>query len=346
MFSPVYRLAIDAQQRMRLGPSVGRALRTTVVVPRQVCVFEQLPCSGVAWHERAGFARLQAIRLAPYASTGGSAAVRQRRLMLWLWDRHEVEAALTAAGLDPAKVNCIAEPMLLDLPKASGPHALRCQGGTDHLVLADGAVLESHWQADDALGRAPPDLRRSPWARDLLGDRGLFGGRDAASLQRGLVGASWALAFACAGYFAYWAGQWQGLEARAASRATRSDPSSTDFARLLQLKQSQSADQAWIDNFERLSRSVDVEAVLDTLQRPMEANNLVIKEFELRNEDLRVLVGSAGGDIDLPRVLRALTDLPGFDAVQLRQSADTQQASFTMRVARLRDAGLAAGGAR
>ena len=53
MFNPVYRLAIDAQQRMRLGPAVGRALRTTVVVPRQVCIFEQLPCAGVAWHERA-----------------------------------------------------------------------------------------------------------------------------------------------------------------------------------------------------------------------------------------------------------------------------------------------------
>ena len=344
MLNPVYRLAIDAQQRMRLGPPAGRALRTTVVVPRQVCIFEQVPCAGVAWHERAGFARLQAMRLAPHAVTGGSAAVRQRRLMLWLWDAQEVEAALTAAGLDPAKVTCIAEPLLLNLPKTSGPHTLRCQGGSDHLVLADGAVLESQWQADEALGRAPPDLLRRPWARDLLNTRGLAGSRDAAALQRGLVTASWVLAFVCAGYLAYWAGQWQGLETRLASRASVSDQSSTDFGRLLQLKQSQAADQAWLDNFDRLSRSVDVEAVLQTLQRPMEANNLVIKELELRNEDLRVLVGSAGGDIDLPRVLRALTAVPGFDAVQLRQSADTQQASFTMRVAGFRDTGSPTGG--
>lgn len=344
MLNPVYRLAIDAQQRMRLGPAVGRAWRTTVVVPRQVCVFEQLPCAGVAWHERAGFARLQAIRLAPHAVTGGSAVVRQRRLMLWLWDDHEVQTALTAAGLDPARVTCIAEPLLLTVPKASGPFALRSQGGTDHLVLADGAVLESQWLPDDTLGRAPPDLLRGPWARDLLNTRGLAGTRDAAALQRALVVASWALAFGCAGYLAYWAGQWQGLESRMTSRDAVSDQSSTDFGRLLQLKQSQAADQAWLDNFDRLSRSVDVEAVLETLQRPMEANNLVIKELELRNEDLRVLVGSAGGDIDLPRVLRALTAVPGFDAVQLRQSADTQQASFTMRVAGFRESGTPIGG--
>jgi hypothetical protein len=332
MLHPVYRLATDAQQRMRLGPVVGRAWRPTVVVPREVCVFEQVPAAGVAWHERTGFARLQALRLAPFTNTGGNAAVRGRTLMMWFWDAQEVQTALTDGGLDPARVLPVAEPLMLALPNTSGAAAVRCQGGTDHVVLDAGAILSSRWQADDTRGRAPPDLLRRPWARDLLQPGGALGAWDAVRLQRVLTMACWAVAFGFAAYLAYWGGQWQALEARIAAQEGRATDDSTDFGRLLQLKQAQSADRAWLDAYQRLSGSIRIEPMLTALQRPLEANNLTMKELELRNEDLRIVVSSAGGEIDLPRVLQALSALPGFESVQLRQSADTQQAAFTMRV--------------
>lgn len=332
MLHPVYRLATDAQQRLRLGPVVARAWRPTVVVPREVCVFEQIPAAGVAWHERAGFARLQAIRLAPFTSTGGSAAVRGRTLMMWLWDGQEVDTALAEGGLDPARMVRVAEPLMLPLPRQDGAATLRCQGGTDHLVLEGGAIRSSRWQADDTLGRAPPDLLRGPWARDLLQAGGAMGAWDAARLQRLLTMACWAAAFGLAAYAAYWGGQWQALETRIAAEEGRATDDSTDFGRLLQLKQAQSADRAWLDSYRRLTSGVRIDPLLVALQRPLEMNNLTMKELELRNEDLRIVVASAGGDIDLPRVLEAFSALPGVDAVQLRQSADTQQAAFTMRV--------------
>lgn len=344
MLNPVYRLAIDAHQRMRLGPPIGRALRTTVVVPRQACVFESMPCVGVAWHERAAFARLQALRLAPYAATAGSAAVRRQTLMLWLWDAHEVDATLTEAGLSSARVTKVAEPLMLALPNSNGSAGLRCQGGVDQIVLDRGAIKDSRWQPDDSLGRAAPDLLRRPWARDLMSPSSFYGAWDAGTLQRSVTMASWAIAFGFAAYLAYWGGKWQGLEAQVAGREARSDNTSTDFTRLLQLKQAQAADQAWLDSFRRLSSSIQIDPLLEALQQPMEANNLVIKELELRNEDLRILVGTAGGDIDLPRVLGALSAVPGFEGVQLRQSPDTQQAGFTMRVAGFRDTSTSVGG--
>ena len=332
MLHPVYRLATDAQQRLRLGPVIARAWRPAVIVPREVCVFEQVAAAGVAWHERAGFARLQAVRLAPFTSTGGSAVVRGQTLMMWLWDAQEVDAALADGGLDPAQMARIAEPLMLALPRQDGAAMLRCQGGTDHVVLEGGAIKASRWQADDALGRAAPDLLRRPWGRDLLQAGGALGAWDAARLQRALTMACWAVAFGFAAYLAYWGGQWQALETRIAAEEGRATDDSTDFGRLFQLKQAQSADRAWLDAYRRLSSSVRIEPMLVALQRPLEANNLAMKEFELRNEDLRIVVSSAGGEIDLPRVLEALSALPGFQSVQLRQSADTQQASFTMRV--------------
>lgn len=336
MLHPVYRLVIDSQQRMSLGTVAARAWRPTVVVPREVCVFEQVPAAGVAWHERAGFARLQVMRLAPFLSTGGTAVFRGRTLMMWLWDAAEVDAALTKGGLDPARIVRVAETLMLPLAREDGAATLRCQGGTDHLVLDGGAIRSSRWQPDEALGRAPPDLLRGPWARDLLRADSILGAWDAARVQRALTMACWAAAFGLAAYGAYWAGQWQALETRIAAEEGRASEDSTDFGRLFQLKQAQTADRVWLEGYRRLSTGVRIEPLLVALQRPLELHSLTMKELELRDEDLRIIVVSAGGDIDLPKVLRALTALPGIESVQLRQSADTQQAAFTMRVSGFR----------
>ncbi|MFG5406993.1 hypothetical protein ABXN37_01595 [Piscinibacter sakaiensis] len=131
---------------MRLGPVAGRAWRTRVVVPRALCVFESLPTTGVAWHERAAFARLQVLRLVPYARTQACAVVKAGRLMLWLWDADEVAAALRAEGLAPQRVRVLPETLLLPLPAADGAWIDRAQ------ALAAGADLEP------LLGRLQPVL--------------------------------------------------------------------------------------------------------------------------------------------------------------------------------------------
>ncbi|GAP33864.1 hypothetical protein [Piscinibacter sakaiensis] len=334
MLHPVYRLAIDApQQRVRLGPVAGRAWRTRVVVPRALCVFESLPTTGVAWHERAAFARLQVLRLVPYARTQACAVVKAGRLMLWLWDADEVAAALRAEGLAPQRVRVLPETLLLPLPAADGVVAQRCDGGTDRLQLAGGAILASTWQPEArGAGRAAPDLLPRPWGRDLLAGDGLAS--PAARLQQAAALGAWGLAFASAAALAYWGGQWQGLSQRLSQAEAGSGDDGVELERLMRLRQAGAADRAWIDRAQALAAGADLEPLLGRLQPVLEAQGLSMREFELRNDDLRITLASGGPgvEIDLPRALAALSALPGLEAVQLRQSSEPQLAAFVMKV--------------
>ncbi|WP_418316457.1 hypothetical protein [Piscinibacter sakaiensis] len=332
MLNPVYRLASDAQKRLQLSPTSRRAFGTTVVVPREVSIFEHLPGSGVALHERSGFARLQALRLSPFANTGGSAAMRNKILMLWLWDDREIDEAIAAGGLDPARVTKIAEPLMLPLPTTSGTAALRCAGGVDHLQLAGGAITASRWQPDTALRDLPPELAARPWARDLLRSGSLIGNWSEASFKRTFAFSAWTLAIGCAAYLAYWEATTRGLEARRAAVAAQTSTTDLLLGRMTELKQAYQRDQAWLDDFNRLSSGIRIDPLLDALQRVVEANRLVVKELDLRNDDLRITVVSVGGVLDLPAVLRSIAGVPGFASVQLRQSENTQQASFSVQV--------------
>ena len=84
MLHPLYLLAGDPVRGVH--QTALRVWRPTVLISRSLCLFESLPCEGVAWHEFRGFARLQAQRLAPFERTGVSAARRGKRLMMWFWD--------------------------------------------------------------------------------------------------------------------------------------------------------------------------------------------------------------------------------------------------------------------
>jgi hypothetical protein len=330
MRHPVYRLATDGAGRAELRATGRRSWRRTVVIARSLCIFESIPAQGVAWHERRSFARLQALRLAPFASTGASAALRSRRLMLWSWDQTEVDEALAAAGLASVSVRTLAEPLLLPIPTASGPHPLAVAGGIDHLELDHGAVVSSRFEArPQGKERAAPDLLARPWANDLLQRSAAAGGLQP---QRVAVYASWALAALSAAHLAYWGASLAALEQRREAQSGIPEDSGEELAAIARLKAGERTDRAWLIHHHRLTAGLQVRRLLDALEVPLEANRLVIKEFEARDDDLRVTLASVGGDIDLPGVLVALQSIPGIDGVRLRQNSDAQQASYSMRV--------------
>jgi hypothetical protein len=345
MRHPVSRL-IEVAGRPALRPTGRRRWHRTVVVPRESCVFEQVPCAGVAWHERRGFARLQVARLAPFIATGACAVVRHKRLMLWMWDREETDAAITAAGEDPARFVSMPETLWLRLPKSSGPAVVVCQGGSDHLELERGAIVSSRFEPAGQRPAAAPPLLARPWSSDLLTPTFGAGQADAASPRGMAVAASWLLAAGAAGYLAYWAGTSAGLQAREEARQAQPDDDTRNLALLTRLKSDERSDRAWNSSYARLTGSLQVGALLTALQKPLEAHRLVIKELEARNDDLRLTLASVGNDIDLPAVLQALQAVPGIDAVQLRQNADTLQATYTMRATGFRRPVVVAGDRR
>jgi hypothetical protein len=131
MLHQAYLLEIDAAQTLGVLQLPRRTWWPSLVVPRALCVFESVPCRGLAWRERKQFARTQAKRLAPFANFGFNACVRSGTLMLWFWDQSEVQNAARARGLDPVRTRLWAEPLLRQAPSGSGQRVVACAGGTD-----------------------------------------------------------------------------------------------------------------------------------------------------------------------------------------------------------------------
>ena len=339
MLHPVYRLQIDAEGRIRVLDTGRRSWRALVVVGRELCVFEAQPCAGVAWHELGGFARLQAARLAPYRQSGCSAAVRKQTLMLWFWDASDTAAALAQAGIDITATRLVAEPLMLALPAREGQMHLSCAAGLDHLVVAGGAIQQSHFEYQDKLVSGPVPLLSRPWARTYiwqsLADLGSqhTGGFSASAALTAVAALS---VVASAAYAAHWGGQLLGARHRLAAIEAEADNAAARVGNLGGLRKLESDDRQWTQTYRKLGASFQLEAFLKALETPLAAKGVVIKDLELRNDEARLLLMSTGGEIDLPGTLQALTAMPGAEDVQLRQNIDPQQANFTLKVAGFR----------
>lgn len=308
--------------------TTGRALRPTVLVPRELCVFESMPCAGVRLHEQRGFARMQATRLSPFAQGGANAAIRAGTLMLWFWDDAEVSAALREAGLPPERTRRLVESLLLPAPAGTADDVrVPCLAGTDVQAHRNGAIVKSHWQA--AAPGPEPLLRRFPWSRELLGQGTSETGRW--PLARMLAAAAMAGAAGCACFAAYWGGALAGAQHQLDTLQAGAEAGSSRLGSLADTRRSEKEDRAWVDAYRRSAGSVQIDQLLQALMPAMETFGVAIKEIEVRNDDVRLLVTSAGVEIDLPNLLRALARVPGLQDVQLRQNTELMQASFSMR---------------
>lgn len=327
MLYPTYRLATEGDGSLRVQRLARRSLRPTVIVPRAACVFESMPSAGVRLFERADFARMQAARLAPFESTGSNAVVRGNRLMLWFWDEHEVEQALRAAGVTTAHRRTVVETLLQGAPEGEGSVRVACIGGIDVQTRRGGAIETSEWLADPAVQAAPS--RRVPWSHELLagGTRWRLRGDPTQAL---IVGAVAALAFG-AGHAAYWWGSLQGAQQRLDTLSTQAEERTASLGSAAEARRRSGEDRAWVDAYRGAAASVRLEELLAALTPVLEHHGVAIREIEMRQDEVRLVLASAGVEIDVPNLLRALSRVPGLADVQLRQAADTALATFSLR---------------
>lgn len=342
MLHPVHHLLTDPAHGLRLEFSGRKRWRPTLVVPRELCIFESMPCAGLAWHERSLFARTQAARRAPFTNFGCNAAVVSDRLMLWFWDEAEVSAAIHRAGLVPETLGRVVETLLLKLPGKEGEWELACAGGMDQLSLSRGAIVRSRWlksSSEPAANRTaqPTPLLSRPWARELIGSstpsRGLLSRISWFTDRQVLVPlGSATLVSACAAYTAYAGGMYWGTQRSLTELEAQADEADRKIGALATLRQTATSDSSWIASYTRLASGIQFDRLLASLTKLLEQYGVVIRELEIRQNEVRIAVSSAGGDIDLPKLLEGLATLEGVREVQLRDNVELTQASFSFRV--------------
>lgn len=333
MFYPILRLQTDELGSPQVVATTQRSWRPMLLVGRELCVFESVACKGVAWHELGGFATLQAKRLAPHLDSGASAAVRNKVMMLWFWDEQDVQAALRRAGRELGGMRLVAETLLLDLPVRQGQLRLRCAKGVDSMTLDGGAIVSSQWDSKVSGIASASRALGSPWARDLLGGAlDTTGGRTigAPSAQRAMTAVCAAAAVGCAVYAAYWGGSLLGARQRLAALEGDAELTIERAQKLAGLRKLESQDREWVTAYRDLGGSFQVDTFLQALAKPLAATGVVMKELEVRNEEARLVLVSAGGEIDLPGMLEVLGRMPGVSDVALRDNVDVRQATFTM----------------
>lgn len=340
MLHPIYLLSNSGQRGWQVRQSSRRSWQATAVIPRELCIFEAVSCKGVKWHELDGFARLQAARLAPFIEWGGNAVVRGSTLMFWFWDQSEIDTAFAGAAIDASGMRKYAETLMLDVPRRSGEFSLQCSSGSDLLTLQDGAIVASTWVADKrAATTRRVDLRARPWARERLGRRRARSAAASGWTAANVLSAASLAALTLAGaYAAYWGGRINGIENRIVALEAGAEGTVSSAGEIERLRRSAAVDDAWADRYLALGSSLDVNALLDALAGPLQAHRVVLKEFEIRDDAVSLTLLSAGGEIDLPALLRSFEAMPGVTDVQVRQNADPGQASYSMRAGGFRRA--------
>ncbi len=333
MFYPILRLQTDEAGSPQIVATKQRSWRPLLVVGRELCVFESVACKGVAWHELGSFATLQARRLAPHLTSGASAVVRNKTLMLWFWDEQDVAAGLRRAGRDLGGARLVAETLMLELPVRQGQLRLRCAKGVDSMTLDGGAIASSQWDSKISGAASASRALGRPWARDLIGgalDTAGSHAIGASSAQRAFTALGATAAIGCAVYAAYWGGSLLGARHRLAGLEGDAEMTIERAQKLAALRKLESQDRDWVAAYKQLGGSFQIDTFLQALAKPLAATGVVMKELEIRNEEARLVLVSAGGEIDLPAMLQALGRMPGVADVALRDNVDARQATFTM----------------
>jgi hypothetical protein len=328
MLYPYHLLIAEPAGGARILALRQRAWRPVLLVPRQLCLFEAVPCAEVRWFEMANFARLQLLRLSPFARTGASAVRRGGYLLLWLWDADEVDRLLLSAGAEAGGRAVAAESMYLAVPP-EGQSVRACTQVAEQVTVQSGVLLLSRLMD-------PHDLAVDGLSLRSLGHDWLRGGVDA---RKGRLGGgvglfnrtAWVLSFAMVGWAViqgaalFSAGRKaEALEAEVALR-TAAQGIEVDAQRRVE------ADQRWLQGYAEAMAELDMPALLEALRPVLERHGVVIREWDSATDSVKVMLVTAGGDIRLPQLTEDLAAVEGVSQLQLLRHDELVAATFVFR---------------
>lgn len=176
MHPPILFFRLDESEKVPPKRShwLERLRTARVILPRELCIYQRIPCKGVPRLRMRAFAQIQTQSLSPFASTGSFALHQAEWLHLWLWNK-DLEEQM-ARHFAPGQRFSIWPSSLLGSPRDSEVSLLQTSQvpGIElqlwqQRMLADSLWLPSFPSQDEwaALYAQTPELQSNGWPEQL-----------------------------------------------------------------------------------------------------------------------------------------------------------------------------------
>ncbi len=114
------------------------------MLARALVHYKSFPLEAIPKNQRVAALRMQIRQWNPYSAAGSCVVIEHDTAMVWLWDKGRVDAAITAAGLQPARVKVIPESLLAPQLN-SGLRLLKTLDGVEAQVWKSNTLVASRW---------------------------------------------------------------------------------------------------------------------------------------------------------------------------------------------------------
>ena len=339
------------------GPSALRnALGVVLVVPRSQCLYLRLDARGIPLLRLRSYARLQLLARSPVVQPDVFVARQGDSLHLWLWDRAFVQSFARRQGLPAARVEALPSSVLttkqaspdgaalLQTPGSAGVHAQLWQAGR---LLHDGWFEEApdalEWRIwrDDIQRQEgiqwpetlPP--RQSSkvlgrrWARNLLRERALGATLPAAPVARMALGCA---TLATLGYGVALQAQLHLYKAQIEAVQRAQTEVSARLRPIEEARQAALETQQWVTRADRLVQRPPASALLERIGSTVTGQGAVVRDLDIQGDIARATLAPAAGELSLPDLTAALTQVGEFDDVRFIDAAPGRGFRFAWRL--------------
>lgn len=321
----------------RWGRLLGRARSLRMVVPRSLCMYQQISCAGVPLLKLAAFARLQLQPLSPFARHGACVVRQGDVLHAWMWDA-AMEADFASKHGGENRFSVVAQSLYTE-PVVDGVVWLRPQGadGVEAQLWKNKRLMDSLWfdsVPDEAVWSARvsrfPDMQNLGWPLALpgghaprcIGYGSVPWGRNLTPRQAGTTALDWnrvaPVALGAASVVLAGWGSATYVQKTVMQEAIASGMQ-TQERRLAELEPQQQARGyaqnalAWVSAAKSLKARPGTAELLEELAAVVLKQGLVVRELEVSEPTVQATLVALGADAPrLTAVIAALDNHPLF----------------------------------
>lgn len=309
--------------------------RLRMIIPRSLCTFHRVRCSGVPPLKLRDFARLQAQAVSPF-SEHGCAAIRQGSwLCLWIWDRSLEAEFAERHDADATKLSVL--PQSFYARRASDGVTASIEGkdsGIEYLLWKDKRLQDSLWfpaiptsedwsallantpelvgagwpNALPSIQLAPLSLSQQPWARNLIPQA------VSSMAVDWNVAAPALLTAASIGLVGWSASLWSqkvSYQNAIESLTQNQEQRLADLEPLQQARQRAMQAIDWVRSVQSLTAAQPAYVLLNDLAPVITRQGLVVREMDINRPTVQAtLTAPGGGSPRLTSVLSALEGRP------------------------------------